>query len=159
MEDRESLQALVAQLPDVERQLYNDMASLSLESAFPGRKLVIYTLRNGAPTATQILTLGAMSMSVKDGPSIELTTEDGRTLNVGMVPTQVPGKDVFLHVPQKFELRWKGRNGRAGGVNFAAHYAVLIKTWSKPHLKVNGDTCCVRLNQFREMFPDVRIGY
>lgn len=159
MEDRESLRALVDQLPAVERQLYDDMASLSLESAFPGRKLVVYTLHKGRPTATQLLTLGAMTMTVQDGPAVEVTSEDGRKIIVGMVPTQVPGKEVFLHVPQKFELRWKGRNGRAGGVNFAAHYAVLIKTWSKPHLKVNGDTCCVRLNQFREMFPDVRIGY
>lgn len=159
MEDRESLRALVDQMPAAERELYDDMMSLSLESAFPGRKLVVYTLRNGAPTATQILTLGSMTMSAKDGPVVELTAEDGRTLTVGMVPVRVPGKEIFLHVPQKFELRWKGRVGRGGGVNFAPHYAVLIKTWSKPHLRVEGDTCCVRLNQFREMFPDVKIGY
>lgn len=160
MEDRESLQALIDCLPQSERALYEGMTSRTLEAGFPGRKLVAYTLKGGKPVDIETLTFGAMRMSAVGGPSIELRSDrHSQELTIGMVPLKLPGKDVFIQVPQKFEFKWKGKRGGAGGVNFAPHYAVLIRSQSKPHLKADGDTYCVRLNEFRELFPDTKVGY
>lgn len=160
MEDRESFHALLDCLPAPERALYDSMESRALEAGFPGRKLVAYTLQAGRPVDVETLTFGAMRMSAVGGPSIELRSDKhSQELTIGMVPLKLPGKALFIQVPQKFEFKWKGKRGGSGGVNFAPHYAVLIRSQSKPHLKADGDTFCVRLNEFRELFPDIKIGY
>lgn len=160
MEDRESLRALVQCLPDEQLRLYDSFMALSIEAAFPGRRLVVYTLKKGRPVDVEVLTLGAMRMSAQGGPTVEVTSDvHTHPITVGMVPAKLPGKDVFLHVPQKFEFKWKGKTASTGGVNFAPHYAILVKSRSKAHLALEGDTYCVRLNTFREMFPDQRVGY
>ena len=159
MDDRETLRALVSQLPPALLEEYNSYGSLTLESAFPGRKLVVFRVDGDRPKDVQILTFGDMVMRASTGPEVTMFAPWLREpLTVGMVPVKVPGREIFLQVPQKFEFRWKGRNtpagGGAAGVNFAPHYAVLIKSRSKPHLKTDGHELCVRLNQFREMYPD-----
>lgn len=161
MDDRESLEALVDLLAPEESATYRSYKALSLESGFPGRKMIAYDLLNGVPVNVEVITLGMMRMAAAVGPSIELTS-DRRTgvFSVGMVPMKWPDRDLFFHVPQKFELKWKGKvSGKSGELNFAPHYAVLIKSRSKPHLKVDGECYCVRLNQFREMFPSCKVGY
>lgn len=160
LEDRESLQALVESIPEPLRREYISYTYMGMESAFPGRKFVVFTLRKGKPSDTEILTFGPMRMSALGGPTIEVYSErrpDPRV--VGMIPDKVPGRDVFLHVPQKFEFKWKGKRIARDGVNFAPHYAVLIKSGSKPQTRVDDQTYCVRLNQFHEMFPGLDIGY
>jgi hypothetical protein len=159
LDDRESLQAIVDSIPDpVERQAYKDFKGLSLESGFPNRKFVIYTLRNGVPTNIELLTLGEFSMDPYTGPEIQVHS-GSYEMSVKLTPARFRGRDLFLHVPQSFELRWRGKRQRTDEVHFVPHYAVLIKSRSKPHLHIDGDTYCVRLNQFREMYPDLDVRY
>lgn len=160
LEDRESLQALIELIPASLRTIYTTYTYLGMESGFPGRKFVVYTLKKGIPVDTEILTLGQMRMSAHGGPTIEVFSERrSEPWIIGMVPDKLPGRDVFLHVPQKFEFKWKGKRSSRDGVNFAPHYAVLIKSGSKPVSRLDDQTCCVRLNQFREMFPGLDVGY
>lgn len=161
MEDQESLQALVDLLPDRLRLEYEGYKALNLEAGFPGRKLVVYQVANARPQNVQILSLGDMHMSPRGGPMVEVTGTGGEPLLVGMVPQKLPGREIFLHLPQRFEFKWKGKRSTrsAGGVNFAPHYAILVKSRSKAHMAIEGHTYCVRLNQFREMFPEVQVAY
>lgn len=161
MDDRESLRALVEFLTPPELSQYDSFMALGMESGFPGRRLVVYRLQGGRPEDIEVLTLGAMRMSAQAGPALDVTSDKHKLgITVGVVPVKVSGRDLYLHVPQKFELKWKGKRATDGGaVHFAPHYAVLIKSRSKPHLMVDGDTYCVRFNQFKEMFPDVNVGY
>lgn len=162
MDDRESLQALVELLPSKLHDEYISYSALSMESGFPGRKLVVFDVAadGKTPTNVEILTLGVMRMSAQAGPTIEVTSNlRPGVFTVGMVPHKFEDRSLFLHVPQKFELRWKGRRSPRDGVNFAPHYAVLMKTRSKPNSRTPGDTYCVRLNLFWEMFPDSQVGY
>lgn len=159
LDDRESLQAIIDSIPDPrERQAYRDFKGLSLESGFPNRKLVVYTLRDGAPRDIEILTLGELSMDPYKGPMV-MVHSGSYDMSVRLTPSRFKNRDLFLHVPQSFELRWRGKRQRTDEVHFVPHYAVLIKTRSKPHLQVDGDTYCVRLNQFREMYPDLDVRY
>lgn len=159
MDDRDTMRALVNQLRPELLEEYNSYGSLTLESAFPGRRLVVFRVAGDKPTNVQTMTFGDMLMRPNSGPEVTVFAPWlPEPLTVGMVPVKVPGREIFLQMPQKFEFRWKGRNNpsaRPGeGVHFAPHYAVLIKSRSKPHLKTDGHELCVRLNQFREMYPD-----
>lgn len=160
LDDRESLEAIVSTLPPPLKREYLNYRFLSLEAGFPGRKLVVYRLEGGHPVDIEVLTLGHMSMEPYEGPIIEVTSDRRPgTKYIGVVPQKLAGRDVFLHVPQKFEFRWKGKRVPKDGVHFAPHYAVLIKTIGKPLMRTDGETYCVRLNQFWEMYPDVNVGY
>lgn len=159
LDDRESLQAIIDSMPDVnERQVYKDFKGLSLESGFPNRKFVVYTLRSGVPDEVEILTLGELSMDPYKGPVV-IVHSGSYEMNVALIPSRFKDRDLFLHVPQSFELKWKGKRRRSDEVQFVPHYALLIKTKSKPHMNVEGHTYCVRLNKFNEMYPDMNIEY
>lgn len=159
LDDRESLQAIIESMPDVnERQVYKDFKGLSLESGFPNRKFVVYTLRSGIPDEVEILTLGELSMDPYKGPVV-IVHSGAYEMSVKLIPSRFKDRDLFLHVPQSFELKWRGKRKKADEVQFVPHYALLIKTRSKPHMQIEGHTYCVRLNQFNEMYPGMSIRY
>ena len=125
MDDKESLEALVDLLPPELREEYASYKSRTLESAFPGRKLVAYTLKGGEPVNREILTFTHLSTNEQCGTQVEVFSDKSSTsFLVGMVPTKVRNRELFLHIPQTFELRWKGK-ASSGGTEFAAHYAIL----------------------------------
>lgn len=158
LEDALSLAALVAQMPQPLRQEYVELKALSLESGFPNRRLVVYTLADGQPTQISMLLLGDMEMTRVGGPTVTVTDERG-PVTLSVRPRKWRERDLFLHVPQNFIFKWKGKQTAGKVVHFVPHYAVLIKTRSKEHHQVEGDTYAVTLNKFRERFPDVPIRY
>lgn len=159
MDDFESLQTLVKLAgPDIE-VMWDNHKHLAKEAAFPGRKLVVYTLENGKPEDIEIISLSHLHVGSESGPWIEIVSnrrEDKQY--VSTVPTRVYDRDLLILMPQKFEVRWSGRHGRTG-VNFAAHYALLTKSRDKPDLKRDGGTYCLSFNKFRQMFPDLDFRY
>lgn len=165
LDDKESFDALVRCLPPFLEAEYRGYGALTLEACFPSRKFAVYTLVNGRAEDIELITVGALRMSAEGGPTIEAFSDRHRDdLTLGVVPLKVPGREVFLQVPQKFELKWKGKKvPRAGKVevHFAPHYAVLIRTRSRSHTRIDGHTYCVRLSEFWEMFPDkdLDVGY
>lgn len=158
LDDKESLRALCVQLGPVAYREYEGMGALSLESGFPSRKMILYTLRRGQPEDISILTLGDMEMTRIGGPTLEISDEHGREV-VGVKPVKWRGRDIFIHVPQSFVLKWKGKQLSDGRVQFAPQYAILYKTRSREHLQVEGHTYLVTWNLFRDRFPRVPIRY
>ena len=158
LDDAASLAALVEQMPAPARQEYLALKSLSLESGFPNRRMVVYTLKKGQPTQVSILLLGDMEMTRIGGPTITIDDEHGSVV-VSVNPRKWRDRHLFLHIPQNFIFKWKGKDAGAKGVQFVPHYAVLIKTRSKEHHQIDGDTYCVTLNRFKERFPDVSVKY
>lgn len=158
LDDKESAEALVAMLPNAQRALYESFKSLSLESAFPNRKMVVYNLLGGKATDVEVITFGDILLDRINGPRIEIQHSRGG-MEITPVPQQYRGRALFLQVPQHFELKWKGKQTPRDEVHFVPHYAVLIKTRSREGLQVDGDTYCVTLNKFRERHPDVPIEY
>ena len=158
LDDRASLDAIVAQMGDTERLPYLGYGARSLEAGFPNRRLVVYRLEAGAPVDTDVLMLGYMEMTKFDGPIITVADAKGEVV-VGLQPVRWRNRDLFLHIPQTFEFKWKGKESGRGKLQFAPHYAILIKTKSRENLQVDGDTYCVTLNKFRERFPEVPIRY
>lgn len=156
--DSLSLAALIAQMPGPARQEYLELKALNLESGFPNRRLVVYTLQGGQPTQISMLLLGDMEMTRIGGPTVIVTDEKGPVL-VTVNPRKWRDRDLFLHIPQNFIFKWKGKDTGGKGVHFVPHYAVLIKTRSKEHRQISGDTYCVTLNKFRERFPDIPVRY
>jgi hypothetical protein len=141
------------------RAEYLAYKSLSVEAGFPERRLVVYDLSPKGPTNIEVLTLKDLTLPPQGGPVIRVKNEQLSTETpVGVVPTRIGQRDVFLHVPQRFEFKWKGKRVSREGVHFAPHYAVLVKTRNQPRLKVVGHTYCVKLGDFWEMFPGVDIG-
>lgn len=158
MDDPQSLAALVDRMVEPERSEYRSYGSLALESAFPGRKMVVYTLRGGAPLDIEIITFGALISNWDEGPSFEVTDSRGK-MQVLTTPKRYRPRDVFFQVPQNFVLKYKGRQGPGGDVEFASHYAALVKTRSREGHQVEGHTYCVTLNKYHERFPDLKIRY
>lgn len=159
LDDGQSYRAIVAQLPREVREEYDSYGSLNLEAAFPNRKLVVYTLRGGQACGVELWRLGDISLDRVKGPICELELPSGEVLHVGVLPHKVGSRDVFIHMPQNFTLKWKGKEAGSRGVQFVPHYAVLTKTRSKAHHQVEGHTYVETLNKFRERFPDYPIRY
>lgn len=158
LDDAASLRGLISQMPFKERTAYEQLRALNLESAFPNRRMVLYTLDGTAPVGVSLLLFGDMEMTRIGGPTITVSDDLGPVV-IDVHPKRWRDRDVFLHVPQTFILKWKGKDAGAGGLQYVPHYAVLIKTRSKEHHQVDGDTYCVTLNTFRERFPEYPIRY
>lgn len=158
LDDSMSLEALIDQMAPAEREDYQDMRALAMEASFPNRRMIIYTLRDGLPTDISMLLMGDMEMTRTGGPTITVTDEKGSS-TVGVRPTRWRDHDVFLHVPQNFVFKWKGKDVAGKGVQFVPHYGLLIKTWGQERHQVEGHTYCVRMNIFSERFPKVPLRY
>lgn len=158
LDDPNSFKALVDAMVEPERSEYKSYGSLVLESAFPGRKMVVYTLKDRAPTDIDILSFGDLTVDWETGPAFDVRDRNG-TMQVLTVPKRLRPRDLFLQVPQNFVLKYKGRQGPKQDVEFVSHYAVLVKTRSKESHQISGDTYCVTLNAFRERFPDLKLRY
>jgi hypothetical protein len=158
LDDQESLRALIEAMPPDERAAYKGYGAMGLESAFPGRKMVVYTLNGGQPSDIDVITFGAFMCDWDNGPNAEVADSRGKT-QLLTIPKRIRPRDVFLHIPQNFSLKYKGRQGADSAVDFVSHYAVLVKTRSKEIHQVDGHTYCVTLNKFRERFPDLKIRY
>lgn len=158
LDDQASLQALIERLPEDAKQEYKSYGALTLESAFPGRKMVVYTLKGGKPSDIVVITFGAFMCDWETGPSAEVQDGRGR-MTIDTSPRKYRPRDLYLHIPQNFSLKYKGRQTGKTDVDFVSHYAVLVKTRSKEIHQVEGHTYCVTLNKFRERFPDLNIRY
>lgn len=155
LKDTESLAAIIDQMADKRLKAeYLSYGSLSLEAAFPNRKLVVYTLVDGRPERIAGITLGDLEVTRRGGPTLRLTY-NSKEVEVGVSPTKIGDREIFLQIPQRFELKWTGKNTRLGEVQFVPHYAVLVKSRSKEFHQVDQHTYCVTLNKFRERFPDL----
>lgn len=158
LDDRQSLEALIAMMPAAERAEYLSYKCLSMESAFPGRRMIVYTLRGGKPTEIEMITFGALMVDWDHGPNLMVESTGGKT-HVLTVPKRFRPRELFLHIPQNFTLKYKGRRDSPTSVQFVTHFAVLIKTRSKEIHQVEGHTYMVTLNKFRERFPDLPVRY
>lgn len=158
LDDAASLRAIIMQMPKGAREEYESYGALSLEASFPNRRMVVYTLAGGRPVRLASLVFGDLEVSRREGPTVKLTHE-GAAVTASISPLKLEGRDVFIQVPQRFELKWTGKPTEAGEVQFVPHYAVLIKTRSKEFHQVEGHTYCTTLNKFRERFPDLNIRY
>ena len=159
LDDADSLKALVERMPERARDEYMSYGALSLESAFPRRKMVTYKVSSGKPIEPVIFSFGSLSVDWDTGPAFTVQDDSGASTRITCVPSRLQDRDVFLHVPQNFTLKYKGRRSEGGGAEFISHYAVLTKTRSKEIHQVEGHTYCVRLNQFHERFPEVHLRY
>ena len=158
LDDPQSLSALIEAMPDSERADYKSYGALALESAFPGRKMVVYTCSDQGPLNIDVISFGDFKVDWDTGPSFEVFDALGTT-QVLAVPKRLRPREVFLQVPQTFTLKYKGRQVPQSAADFVSHYAVLVKTRSKEIHQVPGHTYCVTLNKFHERFPNLKIRY
>lgn len=158
LDDRESLAAIVRSMPAGDREVYEQYGALAKEAVFPNRKLVVYTLLDGLPQNISMLTVGDISLDRINGPVATISDEKGSE-KVSVTPTRWRGRDLFLQVPQHFELRWTGKQVREEVIHFVPSYALLFKTKSKEFHQIEGHTYVVTLNRFRERWPSVPLRY
>lgn len=158
LDDKESLRALIRQLSIPAQAEYADYKSLNLEAAFPGRKMVTYSLKGGKPIDIDFISFRDFICDREFGPTADIQIGD-ELITVSTTPRKLGRLDVFMHIPQNFTLKYKGKAGSGAGVDFVSHYAVLVKTRSSETYQTDGHTYCVTLNKFRERFPGLKIRY
>ena len=158
LDDSDSLRAIIGSLPPNLRAAYEALGALTLEAGFANRVFVSYKLASGEPTDIQQLVLGDLEVTRIGGPKVSVVCSVKGPVTIVVLPVQIR-EDLFLHVPQNFILRWKGKRNSAGVLQFMPHFALLIKSRSRPHLQVNGDTYCETLNDFKERFPRYPVRY
>ena len=142
-------------MPPLECKEFESYAALELESAFEGRRFIVFDLDSGAPTNLQTLTLEAFSIprgQAPSCPSIFQAAGGAQRPLLSVVPVRLPHREVFMSIPQKFEFRWGGREFN-GKVSFQPHFAVLIKTRHKHHHKLDGFTYCLSQKRFKQEYP------
>lgn len=149
--DAQSMDALIESMPPAEREDYLNYKFRTMEACFPGRRMVVYELKDGQPTNVDSFGFGELAVGVKGTPTAKLHFRNREHL-VTPTPTRIPGRDVFLHLPQNFIFRWAGQEIN-GGLEFRAHYAILIKTRSRDALDLDDQTYCVTLKRFLERYP------
>lgn len=158
LDDSQSMRAIVSLLQPPLRELYDSYGSLSLEAVFPNRKLVCYTLQADQPTNVETWSFGDLFLNRDTGPMSSFTREDGSVVNFTVLPVKVPGRDVFVQMPQTFELKWKGKDSPRA-IQFVPHFACLLKTVSRVNHQLNGHTYVETLNKFRGRFPVYPLRY
>jgi hypothetical protein len=158
LDDIKSFHALVAAMPEASRVEYESYKATMLEAVFPGRKMIIYKLQDGKPSDIEVISFGDLTIDWDNGPACNITDTRG-TMQVLTIPKQIRPREVFIQIPQHFEVKYRGRAGGKSGVDFVSHYAVLIKTRSKEIHQVESNTYCVTLNKFNERFADLKIRY
>lgn len=158
LDDPDSLRALVNMMAEPDRAEYKAYTSLALEACFPGRKMVVYTLRGSKPTDLDVISFGELKVDWDMGPTCSVQDAYGEQ-TLMCIPKRLRPRDLFLHIPQNFQLRYKGKQASDTGVEFASHYAVLVKTRSRETLQIDSHTYCCTLNNFRARFPSIRVGY
>lgn len=151
LSDAESMDALIESMPEAERVRYHTYKFRTMEACFPGRRMVVYEIHRGGPTNVDSFGFGELAVGVKGTPTAKLNFRNREHL-VTPTPARIPGRDVFLHIPQNFVFRWAGQEIN-GGLEFRAHYAILIKTQSRDALEQEGHTYCVTLKRFLERYP------
>lgn len=154
LEDKDSFNAIIDRMDIQWKATYKEYKAMALESAFPGRKMIVYTLRKGVPTDVMTIVFGSMVVTPEDGPMVDVSGGGWSTV-LTVSPTKWRDRDLFLHMPQNFIFKWKGKNVGNWAIQFAPHYAVLMKTKSAEHLQIESHTYCTTLNRFRERFPQV----
>lgn len=158
LDDKQSREELVNRMPSALRAEYQSYKFVGKEAAFPGRVLVVYTIEDGKPVNLDIVTLRHLTVDQVSGPMAAASSEGQGEYYIGMVPTKWRGRDLFMQLPLEFIFKWKGKESQEG-VNFASHYAILVKSRSRWDEKVEGHTYCATLNDFRERFPEVPVRY
>lgn len=155
LDDSQSLREIISRMPADERRQYESFGFLAKEAAFPNRRLVVYDIVSGTPANVELLNVGDLTVTRLAGPVVDIEWR-GKHLDVSVEPIKLPGREVFLQVPQHFEFKWTGK-WTERGVQFAPHYALLRKTRHRD--EVEGHTYCVTLNKFRERFPGIPVRY
>lgn len=158
LDDAQSLKAIIATLPPIARGDYESYQSRTMEVVFPNRYLVVYTVRQARPSAIELWRFGDIVMERLSGPVAEVILPDNTLTLVSVTPKKVGQRDVYLHIPQSFEFKWRGKDAPKG-IQFVPHYAVLVKTKTREHAQVEGHTYCTTMNKFQERFPDVPVRY
>lgn len=149
--DDQTMDALVELMPERDRVTYLNYRWRFLESAFPGRVLVVYTIRGGVPADIEVVKFGEFAVGVKETPTARLTYRS-RTQTITPVPSRLADRDVFISIPQNFKLAWAGKEVK-GELEFRAHYAVLVKTKGREAHEAEGHTYCLALKRFMTMYP------
>jgi len=97
LDDGASFDALINLLPADAREEYLSYACLASEAAFPGRKLIVYTIQDGKPGDVEFLTCGPMRMNGDNEFEVDIASDRGHCpFILSMVPIQVPGREVFF---------------------------------------------------------------
>ena len=152
LDDKASFEALASLMVAADRAEYLSYGALVKEAAFPNRKFVIYTLREGGPSALEVVSCEVLHVD-RDGPTVEVAS-GLHSQKVSTVPSRWRDRDLFVQVPQKFEIKTTGKPGLTG-VQFVSLYALLFKMRSKPFHGIVGHTYAETLNDFNEKFPGV----
>lgn len=149
--DKQSMEAIIEGMPQRDRIDFLSMKWLSMEPAFPGRKMVVYTLRDGRPQDIEVISFGEIAVGIKEEPTVRIIYRNTDQL-LTVTPQRLAKREIFLSIPQNFIFRWAGQEIN-GGLEFRAQYAVLIKSRSRDALSIEGHTYCLTLKRFLEAYP------
>lgn len=158
LDDKESARELVNLMPADAKAQYQAFKFLRKFSAFPGRVLVVYTLKNGAPVDVELVRFSALEVD-ESGHFTTGRDETGEIQQISATPGWWMNRDIFFQLPQTFEFSLKAKRSGINGLEFSPHFAILVKTRSRPDEMAEGHTQCMTFNDFRASYPDIRIRY
>ena len=148
--DPEFFAQLTERLPDADKSVFQGTRHGRVETASPGKQLVVYRMQGRRPNVLAKISIIDLSID-EHGASTEVIDVSTRErLVVGYGPCRLFDHPVFLSLPANLAVRW--RVAADGGKGFLA-WPVYMRTQSRHHLREVGVTYCETLRSFHEEFP------
>lgn len=147
--DPELFAQLIERLSDADKSAFQGTRHGRVETASPGKQLVVYHMQGRQPKVLAKISIIDLSID-EDGASTEIIDVGTRErLVVGYSPCRLFDFPVFLSLPSNLAVRW--RVASEGGKGFLA-WPVYMRTQSRRHLREVGVTYCETLRSFHEEF-------
>lgn len=143
---------LVAKLPRDERDLFEELRHVRIETAFKDRHFVVYRMDDhGHPIVIDRLVIGDFECDDIEGASTAVwSTELKQGAIIGYTPELLWDYDAFMFMPLHGKIRWASSDPDSGKCSLG--YPIGIKTRSRLNLREPGVTYIETLKSFGDEF-------
>ena len=130
----EFFEVLVKDMPPESAAAYEKIRHTRIEPAYPGKRFVMYEMDGDLPKILGYARVEDFICNHEDGGSTVMVWEaTGEEVEIGYVPVQLFGFNVFAHLPLDIKLRWATRRGRT--LKPVLSFLMVLRTCSRLSLR------------------------
>ena len=130
----EFFEVLIKDMPTESAEAYDKIRHTRIEPAYPKKRFVMYEVVDDTPQILGYVRVKDFVCNDEEGGSTVLVWEaTGEEVEVGFIPTQLFGFNVFAHLPLDLKVRWSTRRGRA--FNPVLSFLMVLRTCTRLSLR------------------------
>lgn len=130
----EFFEVLVKDMPKESVEAYDSIRHTRVEPAYKGKRFAVYKMQDDKPIILGHVKVKDFVCNDEDGGSTVLVWEKtGEEVEVGYVPTQLFGFNLFVHLPLDIKVRWTTRRGKA--LSPLLSFLMVVRSCSRRSLR------------------------